>query len=440
MKIGFISAINDIDINLYQPLSFGYLKSYLETHLSGQVEMSYIDSYEDIEKCDVIGVSCLSQDFSHAKNIGKYIRGRNKDVVLILGGNHITFLPETLPNEFDIGVIGEGELTFTEIISCIIKNGKHPSWNQLKEIRGIVFYHNGHLIFTEKRVQISFLDALPYSYRSKDKPPYLFTSRGCLYKCTFCSSSEFWGKARFFSAEYVVHEIELIIQQFPNIKGISIWDDLFTYDKTRFKEIVDLICDKRINKKVSFVIPVRGDLITHDLCEDLNRMNVIGINFGAESGSNKILNFLNKHTTVERNQIAIDIAYEHNLKVGCSFIVGCPTETEEDVRKTYRFILRNMIDGKLSTSPSINILMPMPGTKMWDYAISKGLILSPIEWDHLSIFASYRDSSIREFSDWANCRLENRSIYMAEETLPEKRLLELMYKYDSVIKSIEGIC
>jgi len=139
------------------------------------------------------------------------------------------------------------------------------------------------------------------------------------------------------------------------------------------------------------------------------------------------------------NQRAIDLFYRYHIPVRGSFIVGVPTETEDEVRSTYEFILKNIIAGKLLPGCSVNILMPLPGTEVWQQAVQRGT-LDPdtVDWAHLSVFASYRDSNLATFEDWVQARKDNHSVYLAEDTLPEARLYELMYLYENAIKAFEN--
>ena len=127
------------------------------------------------------------------------------------------------------------------------------------------------------------------------------------------------------------------------MKHISIWDDLFIVNKSRFKRFIQLVEERNINSHVSFNFSVRANLVDDELCEALKKINVVTVGFGAESGSDRILKLLNKGTTVEINQKAINTIHKHGIKVGCSFIVGSPTETEDDVRNTYEFILKTYL-------------------------------------------------------------------------------------------------
>ena len=438
MKIGFIQARNEIDVNWFKPLAFGYLKAYLDKYTDFSADMRFIETPENFKDFDIIAISSTTQDFAVAKRIAQAAKQERKDIITILGGHHITYMPQTLSDEIDIGVMGEGEETFLDLMHYFSNTGFYLKPNNLKNIKGLTFRENGNLIVTPPREPILPLDAIPFPYRSKKEDTYLFSSRGCPYRCTFCASSAFWKKIRFFSAEYVVGEIETLINVFPDLRHIPIWDDLFIANATRFREIVNLIDEKGINRRISFNLSVRSSLVDEELCELFKKMNVTSVAFGAESGSNRILKILNKGVTVEMNQNAINTLHRHRILVGCSFIVGCPTETEEEVRSTYEFILKNIKDGKMSPYCAVNILMPMPGTQIWDDAVNSGIINTEnLDWKRLSVWASYRNSNFDNFKEWVQCRQRNNSIYLAEDTLPQERLYEIMYEYEEIIKDLE---
>jgi len=442
LKIGFIQAKNKIDVDWFKPLAFGYLKAYLEKYLEVPVEMNFLENLRNFEEFDIIGISSTSQDFAVATEIARSIKQRKERIITILGGHHITYLPRTLPKEVDIGVMGEGEQTFLELVRLLCDNSLQIKPEDLEKIDGIVFHSDSGPTVTSRRKLIEPLDNIQIPFRPKSDKTYLFTSRGCPYKCAFCSSSAFWRKTRFFSAEYVVTEIESLMHQFPQSRHISIWDDLFIVNLPRLKRIISLLAEKRINEKISFDLAVRANLVNDELCELLRTMNVKSVAFGAESASNRILELLNKGVTVETNQKAINTLYRHGFPVGCSLVIGCPTETEEEVRNTYEFILKNIKEGKIAPSCAVNILSPMPGTKIWDNAVKDGLIdVQNMDWARLAVFASYRNSNIEDFGQWLQCRRKNNSIYLAESTLPQERLYKLMSHYEQAVKELEmGIC
>lgn len=440
LKIGFILAVNDTDVQWYKPLSYGYIRSYLEYNLGNDVEISYLKSIENVSDFDIIGISSTSQCYDIAKEISISIKRMRNSIITIIGGHHISSLPQTFSKEFDIGIIGEGEVTFLEVVKSFLRHGITYSPDNLKNINGIIYHDGNRIIRNSRRMPVESLDVLPFPYRDIGDPVYFISSRGCPFNCSFCSSSAFWGKTRFFKAENVVKEIEYVIERLPDTKHIAIWDDLFIADRKRFRKFYDIIQEKKLSKKAAFSFSIRADLVDTELCNYLKNLGVTDVSFGAESGSNRILKLLNKNTTVEANQRAIDMLNSFGFKVGCSFIIGSPTETEDEVRSTYEFILRNIIDNKIEPAIPVNLMMPIPGTKMWDYAVNNGIVdPANIEWGRLSLFASYRHSNIKSFSEWVDLRRKNRSIYMAEESLPQERLYEIMDLYENIICKMERI-
>lgn len=312
--------------------------------------------------------------------------------------------------------------------------------DRLENIKGIVYRKNGSLVQTPGRDLADPLDMLPHPDRSSENTPYIFTSRGCPYKCNFCSSKAFWGDTRFFSAAYVVEEIEQIIQQFPSTHQIAIWDDLFAADRQRFHTIIDILDRKHLLEKLEFSFSCRSNIVTDELCLALKKLKVSVTGFGAESGSDRVLKLMNKGSTVSLNQKALDCLHRNGIPAACSFIVGWPTETEEEVRETFEFILKNLYEGKLEAGFSVNIFMPIPGTPMWDQAIASGLIeVDNIDWKRLAAFAAFRDSNAGSLAEWINCRRSNNSYYFAEETLPQDLLYEIMAEYQMLFDSYNNL-
>jgi radical SAM superfamily enzyme YgiQ (UPF0313 family) len=167
----------------------------------------------------------------------------------------------------------------------------------------------------------------------------------------------------------------------------------------------------------------------------IKELNVGFICFGVESGTDRILGLMGKGITVEQNQRALDNSYSAGLPCAGSFIVGWPSETEEEVRETYEFLLRNVRENKLGASAPINILTPMPGTPVWDTAVASGDInLANFDWKRLGIFASYRNSKVKTFEEWINFRNRNNSIYLNEKTLPQQRLYQIMAEYEKFLQ------
>jgi anaerobic magnesium-protoporphyrin IX monomethyl ester cyclase len=439
LKIGYIQATNGMDVHWFPSLAFGYLKSYMKMHLGDTVSMERLHSLEEIGTFDIVAVSSTSQDYEIARRIARGAKRLKENVITVLGGHHVTYLPGTMTREFDYGVLGEGEETFLDLVQHVFKYGPGGNPKNLRKIRGIAYHDGDSVAITAPRDPIFPLDRLPHPFRESRTAPYVMTSRGCPYRCAFCSSSAFWGKTRFFSAGYVVEEIGQILEAYPEVRNISIQDDLFVADTARFEEIVERLNAGGISRKASFSFAVRANLVTDRLCERMKELRLDSVCFGAESGSDRILANMKKGTSAACNQEALDLLHAHRIPVVCSFIVGWPTETEEEVRSTYEFLLGNIRAGKLTPASVVNILTPMPGTETWRDAMKNGAVPeTDFDWCRLGIFASYKHSNAATLADWLWKRRTNNSVYLNERYLPQEGLYKIMSEFDDKIRALDA--
>jgi len=389
MKLKFM-LINAIDLSkeiesTLPPLGFGYLISSLREHFGrDHIEISVVD--RDIEKeihqiePDIVGITSVSQNYNRAI---KYADIAKKfDLPVIMGGVHISALPTTLTNDMDLGVIGEGEQAIVELFELFEKKGSFHS-DDLRKIDGIVFWTNGELSVSNRREPIQPLDKIPMPDRGPfaiKKSTYMFTSRGCPYKCSFCASTRLWGNVRFFSAEYVVREIEYLVEKYK-VEEIRFLDDLFVAKSARLKQIVDLLEEKGILSKVAFTCNARSNLVNDELAIQLRRMKVKSVGMGLESGVPKTLEYLKGgNVTVTNHKNALKILRKHGIKPSVSFIIGSPKETREEILQTFGFIKEHRL-----TNFDVYVLTPFPGTPVWDYAKARNLVSENIDWDILNV-------------------------------------------------------
>ena len=342
MKIGFLQIAHYHDVTYHYPLAFACLKSYLDAHLEIPFQAVWLGDYPTSGKtpaADIVCISSLSQDFDEVGIAAANIKKEHPDTLIFLGGQHITHFPETLPSSVDIGVIGEGEVTFLELIKSYVKS-KNLTCEVLRSIKGMVFRDSiGELIKTESRQLIENLDEFGLPDRALypiDKKPYLLTSRGCPYECTFCSSRAYWGKPRYFSAEYICKDIESIMNLYPDIWLIGIWDDLFITDRERLRKIRDILRSQRVLQKVQFACNVRANVIDEELCTLLHELRVISVSFGFESASDALLHVLKPGASVKDNLRAIQLLNKFNMPVCCSFILGVPGESRLEAKKALK--------------------------------------------------------------------------------------------------------
>ena len=388
IKLLFINAINpesEIETR-YTPLGILYLSASLKKALSvGMFELKLIN--KDIEKNlqsfrpDIVGITAVSQNFNYAIRYAKM--ACKEGLPTIVGGVHISMIPECLTEDMDVGCIGEGELTIIELMKVFLENKSFPP-EELKKIDGIVFWKNGKRIKTPHRTAIREMDQIiRHPDRTMEGPvkhAYVFSSRGCPYRCVFCASSRYWNQVRFFSPEYIFAEVESLVNK-SGAKMISFYDDLFVANKKRLHDIAILMEQGGLAKKVRFTCSCRSNMVDEDVVADLKRMGVVSVGLGLESGNPRILNYLKGRTvTVEDNRRAVKLLTSAGIKANASFIIGSPDETETEMMDTYDFIRKS----KLSFV-DIYVLTPYPGTPVWDFAKSRGLVSDDMDWGKLNV-------------------------------------------------------
>ena len=362
------------------------------------IEVSIIEGVNPLneiinQNADIIGLTADTIIFTKTVQLAKEIKKRSK-AALIIGGVHITAMPESLDSVFDVGVLGEGEITFSELLKIFLEHGRFPKQG-LRSIKGVVFYDENEIVKVGRRELKKNIDDLPYPARDLTpmKEKYLknqinlfgikrivsiMTSRGCPYQCIFCGSPVQWGTVRFHTPTYVIGEIKFLLENY-NIDGIMFWDDLFIAPKKKLIEFVELIKKEGLDKKLIFFGYARANLIDEEVCQLLKSIRVKRLIFGFESGSKRVLSYLKGHSvTIADNQRAARLCRKYGITTSSGFITGIPGESLEELKETYEFIRDNPLD-----NTHIYILTPYPGTEIWETAKSMGLVSAHMDFGRL---------------------------------------------------------
>jgi radical SAM superfamily enzyme YgiQ (UPF0313 family) len=389
VKVALLEASTlEKERHIFYPLGLAYLAGYLKKALP-DVEVYISSDYDEFMErgADLAGISATSPAYQIAVQLAHRIK-KERNIPVIVGGAHISTFPESLDPSFEAAVIGEGEVTFSEVVRYFIDHQGPAAGKDLTYIPGLAVHHGNRVVRTSSRPPISDLDSLPFPMRVwrgiQPHLQWLFSSRGCPGRCAFCASPRLWKGYRAHSPEHVLDELRELISRF----GLSFFifmDDLFAVDRKRV-EAMKTLFSRELAQKLSLTVTLRAELATESMTSLLREMGAGFVHLGLESGSERVLNYLKGTAShVKTNERALEVCSASGLHAVGSFIIGAPDETEEELEETYRFIEKSIKRG-IMKSFSFSPLVTFPGTAVWDYAVGKGLI-SPqnMNWRALDI-------------------------------------------------------
>jgi anaerobic magnesium-protoporphyrin IX monomethyl ester cyclase len=383
-KILFIGAGNpaSVDDTLYAPLWPAYLAAHTERSL-GPDALDFRFTAGRIQDAlatcpaDLIAISSVTQNYGYAIRIAHYAKSRGLPV--IIGGMHISSLPESLSPDMDAGCIGEGEATFTDLMCVFLETGGLPP-RTIQEVRGIVHHGDGSLVRTPARPAFSSVDEIPHPKRrliGYGRRSYLYTARGCAYNCSFCSCHRYWGRVRYASPGYIMEEVEELVRHGARVIRFS--DENFIADAERLGRIAELLSSGGYNRRIRFSCWARARNVTPETVRILKSMNVVSVKMGLESGSDRILKEAKGSASAADNTRAINLLKDAGIQTNGDFIVGFPDETADEMAQTYDFIKDSRLD-----FVDINSLCPLPATEIWEYARKRNLVSEDMDWSRLS--------------------------------------------------------
>lgn len=380
IKIALVNPRIESYSSTLPPLGLLYIASLLEKN-NFSVKIFDVYPYDDRDiisliryKPDITGMTILTDYWNRAKYVAEKITAELSSSVFIIGGVHVTALPDKSCLEMgaDIGVIGEGEYTMLELCKMIAGN---LSW---KDVPGIIYKdENGNFIRTTARPLIENLDELPFPARHllefenylvppgiirghwTERSTTVMTSRGCAFSCIWCGSQNIFGrKVRYRSVDNVLDELQLLADKY-NIDTVWFVDDTFTLKKSRVMEF----CQKVESKKIKLTFGCQAHVKTADeeMFRAMKKAGFVQLDFGVESGSDKVLENLKKNSDAASIKKAFQLAKKAGLRTAATFMFGLPSEKDKDVEKT--FLLAKEIKPNFTSS---FFLTPYPGTELMD--------------------------------------------------------------------------
>jgi anaerobic magnesium-protoporphyrin IX monomethyl ester cyclase len=383
MKVLFIQPYADLSNTNYPPLGFLYLASYMLAHSKHEVKIIDLRAKKTpIEsriaeivdwKPDIVGITGLSIEWSGIKKVAKVVREElGAGVILVAGGAHATCFSRLVLEKTPVDYIvkNEGERTFLALTNALEKG------NGARDIKGLVFRDNGSFIDTGQGEFIENIDELPFpAYHLLDMEVYfadprfdttmnvknraipIFTSRGCPFLCRYCVKM-FGYNFRARSPENVLAEIDWLVKTYQ-IQDLQIEDDSFNLNIDRAKAIMRGIVERDYHLWIIFCNGVRGDIVDQELVDLFKKAGVYRISFGVETASPRVQKITKRALDFKKLEKSIEMTSRAGLSTNGFFILGFPTETEEEMMTTINYALKS----KLSTA-NFSLLKLFPGTPL----------------------------------------------------------------------------
>ncbi|MDP3766293.1 MAG: radical SAM protein [Nanoarchaeota archaeon] len=368
------------------PLGLAYIAATL---LKGGHDIKVIDAYAEginfeetckrviNEKPDAVAVTVVTPNAPISHKIAARIKHSLPNTYILFGGAHPSIkIKETLEDKsVDFVVKGEGELVFPELLSALQNN------DDIKKIKGVSFREDGEIVINPDKEILENLDELPYPawelFPMQFYVPYphwflktpffpMLTSRGCVFRCNYCSLTTLGRKRRARDPMKVVDEIEWLVNKF-GAREIMFMDPMFPFNKKHDMKIFDEIIRRGLNKKIVWISETR---VTHVDEESLKKMYESGcrrIAYGAESGVQELLDNVKKDQTVEQIRRAFAATKKAKIDIIAYMMLGLPGETKELSLQTIKFAKE--IEPEFV---KFNLTIPFPGTELYDTALEQG--------------------------------------------------------------------
>lgn len=376
------------------PISLAYVAAALHQH---NIPLAAYDDFLNMgdnnqlhsaikrEKPDIIGISCLTASFERVVEIGTLIRSQFPGIKIVMGNNHADLFARDIlaRNLADFVVHGEAEVTFPELLKKI------ENKEDIRQCKGVSFHFEGQYWQSELRAGIEDLDSLPFpawdyfdlgryelfSFARIKKPAGLILgSRGCTFKCNFCSLRVMGTTRRTRSPANIAAEFEHMHEKY-GLKQLSFVDPIYPMNKREMLALRDELVGRGLHKKMVWTTETRVDLMNDEIATAMADSGCRRVMFGFETGNNETQKNIEKRATVERARRAVRSTKKAGMQVIGFFMIGVPGDTHQTIRQTARFAARLGIEFAKFT-----VFVPYPGTDIFKELRQKKQLENYTNW------------------------------------------------------------
>lgn len=406
----------------YAPLGILYVSAYLERKgFSNEVFDTTFSTMQKMRdyllefKPDVIAIYVNLMTKLNVLEIIKFIKSNLNQAKIVLGGPEIRYNANDFLNfGADYLVIGEGEETSLELMIAL----NEKRYDDIKNIPGLGFKNqNNEIVFTTEREKLKEVDSLPFPGRDKinlqlylnawkerhgENAISISTMRGCPYTCKWCSRAVYGLSYRRRSPENVCDELELIHKEY-NPDTLWFVDDVFTISHKWLNEFNETL--KQRNLKIKFECITRADRMNEEVIRLLKDAGCFRVWIGAESGSQKVIDLMDRRVDVDQVREMIKLAQKYKIQAGTFIMLGYPGETEDDIEETIKHLKESNPEYF-----TITVAYPIKGTEL--FAEVEAVQTNIFNWDSNSDRdREFKRTYNRKYYDFAVRRVTNEVNY-----------------------------
>jgi radical SAM superfamily enzyme YgiQ (UPF0313 family) len=339
-----------------------------------------------------VGLTAMTPHIMQAAKVTRVIKEHLPQIMILLGGAHISAVPEQTMDHFhdiDVGFLGEADHSLPEFLDTINGGGKAST------VKGTINREGGGLINTGQRIERVKLDTLPMyawdlleGFPREYNPPLfathhspatpILTSRGCPGKCTFCFSGSHTTISTY-SAEYTINMLKHLKERY-SIREFMIYDDNFVMFRKNLNELLNRLIEERL--ELSWSCNARVDMVNEEMLNLMAKAGCWQISYGIETGNQAILDALHKKITKEQVQETIKLTHKAGIRSVGYFMIGHFSETLQTIEETIQFACGLQLDDF-----RMSFFTPLPGTEAslvadqfgeFDHDWSKMNLFSPV--------------------------------------------------------------
>lgn len=368
----------------------GYSVSIIDANAE-QLSLSEIINRVLEFKAQLVGITAVTPTIKLTCQIASQLKRENSSILTVIGGIHASVLPEetlTECNDLDFLVRGEGEFVMAELLKAL--NNGLP----LRGIGGLAYREKGAVVMNQPQTRVEDLDTLPFParhllknkfYRSfeSDKMTTMIAMRGCPAQCIYCAVKLSAGSVcRKRSPANIIEEIRSCESDYGT-RFVGFLDDTFTFDKSWVHSLCDEFIKSGLHRRIQWSCLTRVDNVDYALLSHMKEAGCVRVEFGIESGSQRVLDYLKKGITIRQIKEAFAMAKKIGLSTMSFAMLNIPGETKEDIAATKRLLLEIKPDFL-----QLSFATPYPGTELYKLCVKDNLLLSR-DWPRY-VFLNYQ--------------------------------------------------